>query len=170
MDPSDDVLRSWEQFREAASLLYREIERALTANHDLTIPDLHILHRISTDPRRCTRMGALAETLVLAPSRVSWQVGHLEDRGLVCKVRSRDDRRIVMVTLTPKGHEHLQPALRTYATLVRRYYLDPLTRDQMIALGDSARRVSDALKLRETLSGPQMPEDLGLRRVLQGGS
>ncbi|MGV0802504.1 hypothetical protein ABQF26_36365, partial [Mycolicibacterium elephantis] len=58
----------------------------------------------------------------------------------------------------------------SYATLVRRYYLDPLTRDQMIALGDSARRVSDALKLRETLPGPQMPEDLGLRRVLQGGS
>lgn len=54
--------------------------------------------------------------------------------------------------------------------LVRRYYLDPLTRDQMIALGDSARRVSDALKLRETLPGPQLREDLGLRRVLQGGS
>ncbi|MGE2689796.1 MarR family winged helix-turn-helix transcriptional regulator [Mycolicibacterium pulveris] len=151
MEPSDDALRSWERFREAASLLYQKIDTALTTKHHLTVPDLRILHRLHTDPHGCVRMGALAETLLLAPSRATWQVRRLEERGLVQRGRRREDKRIVIVGITRKGEEHLLPALRTYSALVRRYYLDPLTREQMIALGDSTRRVSDALKLREML-------------------
>ncbi|WKG06470.1 MarR family winged helix-turn-helix transcriptional regulator [Mycolicibacterium sp. HK-90] len=151
MKPSDDAVRSWECFQEVAGLLYREIDVALMAKHGLTIPDVHILHRLNNVPRQGVRIGALAELLVLAPSRVTWQVGRLEYRGLARRVRSRKDRRIVVVGITRKGQDQLGHALRTYAAIVRRDYLAPLTREQMTALGDCARRVSDALKVREEL-------------------
>lgn len=153
VDPDDEALRSWEQFREAAALLYGQIDTALHARHALSILDVHVLHRLNTDPSRCLRMGALAESLALMPSRVTGLVSRLESRNLVRRIRSRADRRIVIVGITHKGQDYLQPALRTYSTLIRRHYLTPLTRDQMTALGDCTRRVSDALKLRDGPSG-----------------
>lgn len=143
---SEDEWRSWQFFGGSASLLYQEIDTALTSKYDLTLPDVQLLHRLSTDPRRCARQGDLAETLVLRPSRVAWQVRRLENRGLVRRVRSREDKRIFAVEITRKGQDHLRPALRTYSAFVRWHYLAPLTREQMIAVGDSTRRVGDGLR------------------------
>jgi DNA-binding MarR family transcriptional regulator len=124
-------------------LLYREINSALTAEHNLAIRDVQILQQLSADPSRLVRMGALAGTLGVSPSLVTWLVTRLENRGLVGRVRSRKDRRIVVVGITRKGEDRLRLALGTYAELVRQYYLDSLTRDRMIALGDSASRLND---------------------------
>jgi DNA-binding MarR family transcriptional regulator len=143
---SDEERRSWKHFADSASLLYREINTALTAKHDLAIRDVQILQQLDTDPSRLVRMGVLAEALVVSPSRVTWLVTRLEDRGLVGRVRSRKDRRIVVVGITRKGEDHLRLALNTYAELVRQYYLGSLTRDRMNALGDSASRLSDDLR------------------------
>ncbi|MDH6196901.1 DNA-binding MarR family transcriptional regulator [Mycobacterium frederiksbergense] len=164
MDLSDDEWRNWMRYGESAELLYQEIDDALVAKHDLTFPDVQILHRLNSAPRRCERIGSLAEALVLSPSRVSWLVRRLEDHGLVRRVRSREDRRMVVVGITRKGQEYLRPALRTYAAIVRRQYLAPLTRGQMTALGDSTRRVGDALK------GDVRKRNTGKRRGLSSVS
>jgi len=145
-DMSEEERRSWRSFADSASLLYREIDNTLTTKHGLAIRDVQILQQLNNDPTRLVRMGALAETLVVSPSRVTWLVTRLEDRGLVGRVRSRKDRRIVVVGITRKGEDHLRLALETYAELVRQYYLGSLTRDRMTALGDSANRLSEALR------------------------
>ncbi|MHC9291618.1 MarR family winged helix-turn-helix transcriptional regulator [Mycobacterium sp. LTG2003] len=146
MDLTEDEWRNWKRFGESAELLYREINAALNAEYDLSVPDVHLLSLLHSESRRCARMGALAEALVVAPSRLTWQVGRLEGRGLVRRFRSGRDRRVVLVGITRQGQEHLGPVLRTYSLLVRQRFLGPLTRDQMTAVGDSARRVADALK------------------------
>jgi DNA-binding MarR family transcriptional regulator len=143
---SDEEQWSWKRFADSASRLYREINTALTDKHDLAIRDVQILQQLNTDPSGLVRMGSLAETLVVSPSRVTWLVTRLEDRGLVGRVRSRKDRRIVVVGITRKGEDHLRLALHTYADLVRQYYLGSLTRDRMTALGDTASRLSDGLR------------------------
>lgn len=143
---SDQEWRHWGRFGEAAELLYREINAALVVKHGLAVPDVQLLNLLNEDPRRRVRMGTLADALVLAPSRLTWQVRRLEVRGLIRRFRSREDKRGVAVGITRQGQDHLRPALRTYAMLVRQFYLAPLERDQMTALGDSARRVSEALK------------------------
>lgn len=143
---SDQEWRHWGRFGAAAELLYREINTALVARHGLAVPDVHLLNLLNEDSRRPIRMGALADALVLAPSRVTWQVRRLEVRGCVRRFRSSEDGRGVAVGITRQGQEHLRPALRTYAMLVRQFYLAPLARDQMTALGDSARRVGEALR------------------------
>ncbi|MFV8170261.1 MarR family winged helix-turn-helix transcriptional regulator [Mycolicibacterium peregrinum] len=146
LDIGGEEWQHWGRFGESAELLYREINAALIARHSLGVADVHLLNLLNADSRRHVRMGALADALVVSPSRVTWQVGRLEERGLARRFRSRDDKRGVAVGITRHGQEHLRPALRTYAMLVRQFYLAPLNREQMIALGDCARRVSDALK------------------------
>lgn len=152
---SDDEWRSWKRFGESAELLYREINVALTVKYDLAVPDVHLLNLLNSGSRRWLRMGALAEALVLSPSRVTWQVSRLEERGLVRRFRSRDDGRGVVVGITRQGREYLLPVLRTYAVLVRRHYLAPITRDQMTALGAGTRRIGEALRS----DGPRRPPE-----------
>src|SRR6478752_6045525 len=89
LEMSDEEQWSWKRFADSASRLYREINTALTDKHDLAIRDVQILQQLNTDPSGLVRMGALAETLVVSPSRVTWLVTRLEDRGLVGRVRSR---------------------------------------------------------------------------------
>lgn len=151
-DLGDDEWRSFRHFGQAAELLYRELNAALTVRYGLSVPDVHLLKVLNTDPRRHVRMGTLAAELVLSPSRVTWQVGRLEDRGLVRRFRSSEDKRWVVVGITRKGRECLRPVLRTYSAWVRRHYLAPLTRDQVTALGQSTGRVGEALKP-QTVSG-----------------
>ncbi|SER52640.1 MarR family winged helix-turn-helix transcriptional regulator [Mycolicibacterium nivoides] len=146
LNATDEEWRHWGNFGESAELLYREINAALVARHSLAVPDVQLLNLLNENARRRVRMGALADALVLAPSRLTWQVRRLEERGLVRRFRSREDGRGVVVGITRHGQECLRPAMRTYAMLVRQFYLAPLNREQMTALGDGARRVSHALK------------------------
>ena len=146
LDVGDGEWQQWERFGESAELLYREINAALIYRHDLGVPDLQLLNLHNADARRRVRMGTLADALVLAPSRLTWQVGRLEVRGFVRRFPSREDKRGIVVGITRQGQNHLRPALCTYAMFVRQFYLAPLNREQMTALGDGARRVSDALK------------------------
>lgn len=129
-------------FADSASLLYREINAALTSEHNLAIRDVQILQQLSTEPSRLVRMGSLAATLGVSPSLVTWLVTRLENRGLVGRVRSRNDRRIVVAGITRKGEDRLRLALGTYAEILRQYHLDSLTRDRMVALGDGAGRLT----------------------------
>ncbi|WP_369803635.1 MarR family winged helix-turn-helix transcriptional regulator [Mycobacterium sp. NAZ190054] len=71
------------------------------------------------------------------------QAARLESRGLLTKRTSAHDRRVVLATITHGGRARLAPALRTYARIVRTHFLNPLSRQQMAALGDSCRRIGD---------------------------
>lgn len=132
LDVSDKGQCSWECLATSASPLYREINTALTAEHNLAFRDVQILQQLSADPSRLVRMGALAEILGVSPSLVTWLVTRLENRGLVGRVRSRKDRRIVVVGISRKGEDRLRLALGTCAEFVRQHYLDSLARDRMI--------------------------------------
>jgi DNA-binding MarR family transcriptional regulator len=143
---SDDEWRSWQRFAGCAELLYREINAALISRHGLSLVDVRLLMHLDADPHRFLRMGALASVLAVTPSRATFLVDRLEKRGFARRFRIRDDKRGVAVGISRHGRDYLRPVLGTYSRLVRQFYLAPLTRDQMIALGDCARRVGSAIK------------------------
>ena len=136
----------WSHFFESAWLFYGTLNRQLLDEHRLTLFDVQLLDLLAKSDAGSVRMGAVAETLMLPPSRVTAQVRRLEVDGLVQRHASPDDRRGVMACLTQEGRKRLGSALRTYARLVRVHYLGQLTRRQMIALGDTTRRIGSALK------------------------
>ncbi|MHC9294962.1 MarR family winged helix-turn-helix transcriptional regulator [Mycobacterium sp. LTG2003] len=142
----EDEVRCWQHFLESSSLFFETLNRELMEVHNLTLFDLQLLDLLSKSEDGSARMGDVAEVLMLQPSRVTEQIRRLETHGLVVRRASRHDRRGVIATVTRKGRERLKPAAVTYARLVRKYYLGQMTRQQMIALGESSRRIAVGLK------------------------
>ena len=75
------------------------------AEHDLTPALAGILRLLAISGGESQQ--ALAERLGLLPSRLVPLVDELEGRGLIRRERSRTDRRVNAVTLTPAGREVL---------------------------------------------------------------
>ena len=74
-----------------------------TAPYDLAPLDLYLLV-ICLERGECTAT-QLADMLPVDASRISRLVTGLADRGLLRRRRLRNDRRIVMLRLSPKGQE-----------------------------------------------------------------
>jgi DNA-binding MarR family transcriptional regulator len=93
------------ELAEAAYELHAGVESALgeaLAELELTIPLADLLWRLDPAagplPRR-----TVAERLRCDPSNVTFLVDRLEQRELVRRARSRDDRRVRALSLTPAG-------------------------------------------------------------------
>jgi DNA-binding MarR family transcriptional regulator len=72
-------------------------------NFGLTGPQLWAMKTLQREGPLAT--SALADALAVQPSTLSILVDRLERRGLVRRIRSREDRRFVELGLTPKGEE-----------------------------------------------------------------
>jgi len=76
-----------------------EVMSSVGLRHDLTAPQVGLL-RLLDQP---VSMRAFAEELACDPSNVTGLVDRVERLGLVERVPDPGDRRIRMLTLTPKG-------------------------------------------------------------------
>ncbi|OBY30939.1 MarR family winged helix-turn-helix transcriptional regulator [Mycolicibacter kumamotonensis] len=136
----------WQAFLESSTLLLSLVNRRLLARHNLNLFDFLVLDALARSADGSVRMGDLAHGLVLAPSRLTELMRRMEAQGLVRRSRSRADGRGVIASITREGRAMVRPAARTYAQSVRDFYLSQISRPQMIALGDSCRRISVPLK------------------------
>jgi DNA-binding MarR family transcriptional regulator len=142
----DDIERScWQMFLESSTRLLETLNRRLMTAHRLTMFDFLVLDVLAKSRGGSARMGDLAQTLVVGPSRVTQQVQRLEADGLVRRSRSADDGRVVIASITRNGLMRVKPAAHTYGRQIRRHYLDQMSRNQMIAMGDCCRRISSPL-------------------------
>ncbi len=78
--------------------------RSLIASYGLTVPQLMVLKELAG--RGELPVGKLSRRVHLSPATVTSIVGRLSARGLVARERSADDRRCVLIGLTPAG-EHM---------------------------------------------------------------
>lgn len=81
--------------------------RRLMAQHGLSGPQLLALTRLG---KGAMLSGALARELSLSPATVTGILDRLESRGLVERKRQIDDKRTVVVSLTPAGRALLDRA------------------------------------------------------------
>lgn len=136
----------WQAFLESSALLLSTVNRQLLARHSLSLFDFLVLQSLARSADGSARMGDLAHALVLAPSRLTELMRRMESQGLVRRSRSRTDGRGVLASITREGRAVVRLAARTYAYSVRACYHAQVSRPQMIALGDSCRRISVPLK------------------------
>lgn len=138
--------RSWQNFLETALRLYGTLNRKLSEEHKLALVDVRLLVILGNSETGSARMGDLAEQLLSLPSRVTRQIRRLEEAGLVRREASPEDGRGVLASITDDGRATAAEAMQTYAKGIRQYFLTPLSRQQMVAVGDNCRRISTALK------------------------
>jgi DNA-binding MarR family transcriptional regulator len=139
--------RCWQAFLESSTRLLEMLERRLVDAHQLTMFEFLVLDLLARSNGGSARMGDLAQELAVGPSRVTQQIRRMETAGLVRRSRSTNDGRGVIASITREGRARVKPAAKTYADGVRRHYLDLMSRQQMIAMGDSCRRIGHPLKV-----------------------
>jgi DNA-binding MarR family transcriptional regulator len=142
--------RVWRSFLEASRLLFDALDRELQADAGMPHAYYEILVRLSETADRTMRMSELADSLSSSRSRLSHAVARLEERGWVRRQADPADRRGQWAILTDAGFAALVAAAPGHVGAVRRQLFDPLTPEDVAALG----RISDAVRRAGTCDGP----------------
>src|SRR6266699_2778868 len=118
---SRDPVHCWlvlgKAFHAAAKYLYAGLEEAGIDDTDFRILEA-LLHK---GPLPVNTIGP---RVYLTPGSISVAIDRLLDRGLVSRVESPQDRRVRIVSLTPKGKELIAPIFRKHAAEIRKVFAD----------------------------------------------
>ncbi len=119
--------------------------------YGLTGPQIWALRCLQSE--RNLTMSGLAQAMYLHVSTVSGLVDRLEDRGFLDRVRDRSDRRVIRLTLTPRGRTIIRRTPEPPRSRLPRG-LQRLESAQLRDLRDSLRRLGSIME-----AGPTSFED-----------
>jgi DNA-binding MarR family transcriptional regulator len=129
----------------AAAVEYAS-DRQLQTDSGLSFRTYGILAAVSESSGGSIHMSELSGIAGHSQSRLSHAITRLESDGLVTRGDCSDDKRVVHVSLTEKGHSIVQEAAPAHVALVRRLVFDRLTVDQTAALADATRAIWRSLQ------------------------
>src|SRR5437764_10090402 len=77
----------------------------ILAEHDLTWPEWHVMSRLRLHADRRSSPGELADDLEISSGAMTSRIDRLERQGYVRRLPDPEDRRGIVVELTPEGLE-----------------------------------------------------------------
>lgn len=116
-DPAQ-CARAWVALQAAHARVAASLAKALAAECDLTISEFDVLVHLSQADPGSTRLSDLCPAVQLSQPALSRLITRLEQRGLVQRGQSSDDRRAVPVHLTDAGHALLDRATPIHAACI----------------------------------------------------
>ncbi|MFD7548991.1 MarR family winged helix-turn-helix transcriptional regulator [Streptomyces sp. NPDC059816] len=131
------------RIQRAARLLERELSEQF-ATHGLQLGEFDILATLlrSGTPYRLTA-GALSEASMISSGAMTNRLNRLVAKDLVTRETDPDNRRSLLITLTPEGHRTVEAALVGHLA----------TESQLLAPLDAGKQDQLAGLLRELLTG-----------------
>src|SRR6202795_4952289 len=118
---SRDPVHCWlvlgKAFRAAAKYLYAGL-----AETGIDDTDFRILEALLN--KGPLPVNTIGPKVYLTPGSISVAIDRLLDRGLVSRVESPEDRRIRIVSLTPKGKELITPIFRKHSAEIGKVFAD----------------------------------------------
>jgi DNA-binding MarR family transcriptional regulator len=144
---SDAELRAWQALLHAHQDVTAALDAELRSEHGLSMATYDVLVRLARAPDRSLNMSDLAARVMLSPSGLTRAVDRLVDQGLVTRTRSRDDGRVMLVTLADKGHRLVREAARSHLRGIREHFTGRL----------SATQLRDLASALEVVAGPHEP-------------
>jgi DNA-binding MarR family transcriptional regulator len=136
--------RAWAALTAAHTRIAGQLSTALARACDLSINDFEILLRLDHAPAPGLRLTELNAAIPLTQPSLSRAVARLGQRGWLSRAGAADDRRGVLITITPAGRDVLRSAVPVHAQTIRELLLDPLTPYEQDLLARALRRVADA--------------------------
>ena len=127
---------AWRGMLRAHATVFRELERALLADHGFGVDAYGVLVTLVSAPAVRLTIGELGERRNLSPSGVSRSVDRLAKIGLVERSANPADGRSLLVGLTPQGLTRLRAAQVTHHAVVRELLLDRLGERDLKRLGE----------------------------------
>ena len=117
------------------------MDRQLVHDAGLSGAEYALLVPLSEAPGGRLRARDLGATVGWDRSRISHQLSRMEHRGLVTREPCPDDARGSIVRLTPAGRSAIEAAAPNHVTTVRRFFLDPLSDDEVDTLATLFNRL-----------------------------
>lgn len=137
--------RAWGSFQLMVARLNGVLARDLSGHSALSYPDYVVLVVLSAEPTGSMRLFELAHRLGWEKSRASHQVARMAERGLVQKRRCASDRRGAVIAITEGGRGQLAAAAPSHVAVVRRVFVDRLSKEQLEHLATLAAIVLEAV-------------------------
>ena len=136
---------AWRAWLEGSALLDEALGRDLL-EVGLTLSEYDILVQLSEQETHSLRMSELAQLVLHSRSRLTHTVSRMESRGLVRREPRAEDKRGVRCTMTDAGMAALVEAAPHHVDSVRARLVDPLEREEFLALGAAMAKVRDRLR------------------------
>ena len=143
----------WQSYRDLKRELQAALDRQLVRDAGLSGADYAVLAPLSEAPGDVLRMRDLGRQIDWDRTRLSHHVGRMEKRGLLVREECADDARGAMVRLTPAGRSAIEAAAPEHVATVRRYFFDPLSREELEALGSMFERMLGRLSADKDKAG-----------------
>lgn len=134
--------RAWSALTAAHTRIAGQLSTALARACDLSINDFEILLRLDHGPPHGLRLTELNSAIPLTQPALSRAVARLGQRGWLTRAGAADDRRGVLITITPAGKDLLRSAVPVHAGIIREILLDPLTPAEQDLLARALSRVA----------------------------
>ncbi|MFG2841898.1 MarR family winged helix-turn-helix transcriptional regulator [Kitasatospora sp. NPDC101155] len=109
-DAAEVRASGWRTLAALHGLIDTALEKALQAEHQLSVVEYTVLEALSRQDGWHMRMQQLARAAALSSSATTRLVSRLEDRGLLSRYLCADDRRGIYTELTPEGRALLEAA------------------------------------------------------------
>ena len=137
---------TYESIKEVFILL-DDGDRRCLQQYDLTPTQFYALHWSNSADGKT--LGEVSERLLCTPSNVTRVVDILVRRGLLCRERDSEDRRVVRVYRTPAGQKLYEEVSRTYVESIRER-IGTLSESEHATLQELLGPLKDSLKSRRT--------------------
>lgn len=142
---TDAEMLAWRSYIVATMRLRHRLHRELSEAHAVSLTDYEVLVVLDSQPGKRLRMSELAIMMGSTKSRLSHQIGRMEDTGIVRRVPDPEDKRGVIAELTPAGQDLLTRAAPTHVDGVRQHLIDLLTPEEQAVIGEGFSRVLEHL-------------------------
>ena len=132
--PETRALNAFIKLMRATNALGGSLARALDAEADLTMSQFAVLEALlHLGPMS---QGDICGKLLLSGSNITTVIDNLEKRALVRRERRTDDRRVIEVSLTPKGRRLIEGLFPNHARRITTMFgvLSPKQQDELAAL------------------------------------
>ncbi|MEV4149466.1 MarR family transcriptional regulator [Amycolatopsis sp. NPDC049691] len=134
-------MAAWRSYIVATLRLRQRLHRELAERHDVSLTDYEVLVCLEMQDGYRMRMSELAVLMGSTKSRLSHQVGRLEEAGVVRRVRDPEDKRGVITELTEEGKALLEKAAPTHVEGVREHLIDLLSPEEQATIAAAFDRV-----------------------------
>jgi len=137
--------RLWQGYLHLNQDVFAVLEQQLARESGLSGADYRVLHPLSEAPGGLLRARDLGSELGWERSRLSHDLSRM-DKRLVTREECAEDARGLMVRLTKVGRRAIEEAAPGHAEVVRHYFFDQLSNDEIETMAAVFDRVLDNLR------------------------
>jgi DNA-binding MarR family transcriptional regulator len=139
--PTREQLAAWRVFFECAFAVIDILDADLREERGMTLRLYDVLVQLDEVGGSC-RMTDLAGRILASKSGLTRVIDRMEEEGLVRRERPRDDRRVILVSMTSAGLEALHAARAVHRRGINEHFVRHLNERDLAALERMFKKVN----------------------------